>query len=182
MEIGGVGRGRGVERSRCGIDKRIRTGDVGAEEVRETMTVCFLTEADDAVPPCDAMDDISLEPAVVIAGVLECFDSPDESSGLPTDFPDVVPAADWVSGKVEETLCLIGVQVCSALEPCCKVGLCGFHKAGRGGTGAEGTAGATQGEGEEASGGCVREGGWRARGRDGKGAGQAGRQGVRKGD
>lgn len=142
------------------------------------------TEADDAVPPCDAMDDISLEAAVVIAGVLKsgiCFDRPDESSGLPTDFPDVVPAADWVSGKVEETLCSIGVQVCSALEPCRKVGLYGFHKVGRGGTGAEGTAGAAQREGEEAGGGCVREGGRRAGGRDEKGAGQVGRQGMRKG-
>ena len=101
------------------------------------------TEADDAVPPCDAIDDISLEPAGVLTSWTS-FDSPDESSGLPTDFPDVVPAADWVSRKAEETLCLIGVQVCSTLEPCCEVGLYGFHKVGRGRAGAEGTASATQ--------------------------------------
>lgn len=43
MEIGGVSRRRGIERSRCCIDMRIRTSDIGAEEVRETITVCLLT-------------------------------------------------------------------------------------------------------------------------------------------
>lgn len=103
------------------------------------------TEADDAVPPRDAMDDISLEATVRMAWVSksgDCFDSPDEHSGLPTDFPDVFPAADRVSRKVEKTLCLVGVQVGPTLEPCRKMGLDGFHEVSRGRTGAEGTAGA----------------------------------------
>lgn len=61
------------------------------------------TEADDAVPPRDTMDDIPLESAVAIAGVSKsgiCLDGPYESSGFPTDFPDIFPAADWVSRKV----------------------------------------------------------------------------------
>lgn len=42
MEIGGVGRGRGIKGLRCRVDARIRADDIGAEEVRETMTVYFL--------------------------------------------------------------------------------------------------------------------------------------------
>ena len=120
------------------------------------------TEADNAVPPRDAVNDVSLEAAVVArawkSGIR--FDSPNESSGLPSDFPDVFPATDWVAREAEDALCLIGVQEGSTLEPCCKVGLYGFHQVGRGRTAAEGTTGATQREGEQACGGCVGEG-WR---------------------
>ena len=41
MEIGGVSRRRGMERTRSRGDTRIRASDIGAEEVRETITVCF---------------------------------------------------------------------------------------------------------------------------------------------
>lgn len=141
------------------------------------------TEADDAVPPRDTMDDISLEPAVAIARVSKSriyFDSPHESSGLPADFPDVFPAADRVSREAEETLCLIGIQVGSTVEPCCKVCLDGFHEISRGRAGAEGTAGAAQREGEEASGRRGWDGGRRAGGRNEKGAGKVSGQGMRK--
>lgn len=109
-------------------------------EVREERT-----KADDAVPPRDAMDDISLEPTVGMVGVSKSgngLDSPDEPRVLPTDFPDIFPAADRVSRKVEETLCLVGVQVGFTLEPRHKVGLDGFHEVSRGRASAEGTAGA----------------------------------------
>lgn len=43
MEIGSVGGGRGIERSKRCIGTGIRTSNVGTEEVRETLTVCFLT-------------------------------------------------------------------------------------------------------------------------------------------
>lgn len=112
------------------------------------------TEADDAVPPRDAMDDVSLKTAVAIASSGIRLDSPHESSGFPSDFPNIFPVADWVSRKVEKSLGLIGVQVGSTFEPCCKVELDGSHKVSRGSPGAEGTASATQREGEEACGGC----------------------------
>lgn len=41
MKIGSIGGGRGIERLRSCT--KIRTGNVGTEEIRETIAVCFLT-------------------------------------------------------------------------------------------------------------------------------------------
>ena len=52
------------------------------------------------------MYDIPLETAVVTTGFRKigiCFDSPNEFPGLPSDFPDVFPATDWVARKAENT-------------------------------------------------------------------------------
>ena len=71
------------------------------------------TEADDAVPPGDAVDDVALERAV--GG---WFDRPDESTGFATDLADVVSAADGVAGEAEGAPGLVWVQVGPAFEPC----------------------------------------------------------------